>query len=261
MKTLTITIAIVVFSMTNMFSQNCSDWAMGLDFLLFQPKEEIQTQGFGMNYGANFDFFYVGKQNKFRVLPGIRLNGGISKGILRTFDVFETGDEVGEIRTRNTHFDAKAVLRADLNVISNFRTYIEGFGGFRFSGTREEAEISSFGDQVGEVDDMRYTGRRTSGVYGMALGLLYDITDQVALNLKGGVEYSDVQYVDVNSNNFNSFYRTDDAKNYFFTIGVFIKLDHCENDNVSNKRPIKTRKPRARTKKVPNTGAPTVVKT
>lgn len=241
-----------LFFINSIFGQNnCDKWAFGVDFDLLNPIENLQSNGFGINFGVNFDVFYLGfERNKIGIHPGFRIRGGSSGMNSRSEFI---GDPINQEGTRgvyNSAFDAKIVGRFVLNHFHQIRPYFEADMGVRFAGANEE--IETFGiDEEDSLDYSEFITKGISGTYGFGLGLLVRLTDRVDLNLRSNLDVTNhIKHVDLNTIFPFDETSSSNTNNQRFAIGVYIHIG-CEPENRSTKTKnrIRTNTKTSRTKK------------
>jgi len=233
MKKFLILSFLISFSQFIYSQDSCSNWSFGTDFNFSKPLKGLQSNGFGDNYGANFDFIYHGgKTSGFRFQPGFRLSGGVSNGRSENFVIDITGNPSGESTINNTMGDLKFLGRIITDQNQKFKAYMEGFIGFRISGASRRISLddNSFGD---EFSSERLT-TQFSEVIGFGGGFLIEISDKVDLNLRGGIERSSVMvHYDVVSDPYPvNAIETNKAINASYGIGVFINIYDCEDEKI-----------------------------
>ncbi len=209
---------------------SCDQWAFGADFDMMNPIKELKTNGYGMNFGVNFDAFYLGfKRKLIGFHPGFRIRGGTTA--MNSRDEF-IGEPINQDVVRgiyNAAFDAKIIGRFILNNAYRCQPYMEADMGIRLAGGYEDVETSEF--EVREEDRLDYTEYITKGIsgsYGFGAGLLIRLTDRMDLNLRSNFDFTNlIKHVDFNTVFPFAETRTTSSINQRFAIGLFIHVG-CE---------------------------------
>ena len=250
----TVTFSLVfLFYCNTLFGQsNCEKWAVGADFDIINPTENLQANGFGLNYGLNIDAFYLGfERHKIGFQPGFRIRGGGSGMNSRSEFI---GDPINQDGTRgvyNSAFDGKFVGRIVFNYFYIFRPYLEADMGVRFAGANEE--IETFGvDEEDSLDYSEFITKGISGSYGFGAGLLIRLTDRLDFTLRSNFDRTtQMKHVDLNTAFPFDLTRTNNAINQRFALGMYIRIG-CDPEEraTKNKNRIRTNT-KARKQKMP----------
>ncbi len=212
-----------------MFGQNnCDKWAFAADFDMLNPVKNLKLNGYNLNYGVNFDLFYLGfERNKIGFHPGVRLRGGATGMNSRSEFIGEPINQDGTRGIYNSAFDGKFVGRIIFNHFYKFRPYLEADMGVRFAGANEQ--IETFGvDEEDSLDYSEFITKGVSGTYGFGCGILIRLTDRVDLNLRSNFDLTNtIKHVDFNTAFPFEETRTNDSFNQRFAIGFYIHIG-CE---------------------------------
>jgi len=180
-------------------SNICSKWYFGADYNLATPLEDLRFNGFGVNHGVNFDLLYHGgKLDGIQFQSGIRLTAGVSRGRTEEFDLDIPVDPIptGESTVRNTMGDLKFIGRLVTDQNKKFKAYLEGFVGFRVTGVTRNIDILDNNNPNNVIYDRLST--QVTTVTGLHAGFLIGVSEDVDINIRGGVERSNsVSHFDI----------------------------------------------------------------
>ena len=226
-------VAAIIFVLVTQFGclfgqSNCDKWAFGADFDVLNPIKNLRNNGFGINYGVNFDAFYLGfDKNEFGFRPGLRIRGGVTESNSRD-EFFE--DPINQIGVRgiyNSDFDFKLLGRIVWNRFYRFQPYVEADMGIRLTGGNEQIQTIAE-DEADALDYSENITKGISGSYGFGTGFLFRLTDRLDLNLRTNFDLTNlIKHVDFNTDFPFEVTQTTNAVNQRFAIGMHVHIG-CE---------------------------------
>jgi len=238
MKKINILSAFIIFLLSfQLHAQNdCNKWALGVDFDVMLPRTDIKTTGYGINYGVNFDIFYLGHNGStVSFQPGMRFRGGMSRIQSRDVILEQPLNATGTTRIYNTDVDLKFVARFLFFQNNNVRPYFELTAGYRASGTTQDVEANE--EAFGFVESSERLTNKFSPSVGFGTGVLIGLSDRLDLNIRASFDKTDqMNYVDIRDRTSIVEYETKDAYTANFAIGILGRIGCYSDDNQDYER-------------------------
>lgn len=197
-----------------------------IDFDLKSPQGSLKDNGLTNFYGGSLAVYYVGcTEKKFKFTPGYRIIGGITKTI--EGNIIPLSEPDGGMAVEglfNAYFGIELVGRVIYDDGKWYRPYAEAYTGPRFMAAYEKLSPTEFIEGYG--NNSRQLFKNTSMVTGLGIGVLFQLSDALDLNLKVATEYSG--QVDHSNLDQADFYSTEkiESHNTFsnsFSIGIFLR--------------------------------------